>query len=140
MPVLAALWPRLQNYVVISEADPLHATCAAGAAGDAAAAVRCLDDLAHVRAPALQAQLAVVKATLDAAFPNVDAAGRPVSGSYLNEADWNDAHWQQSNWGSETYARLLAVKNKYDPAGLFVCHHCVGSEAWTPDGNCPAAR
>ena len=32
------------------------------------------------------------------------------------------------------YRRLLAVKKKYDPAGLFFVHHGVGSEAWSPDG------
>ena len=44
-----------------------------------------------------------------------------------------------TQWGAATYASLLAVKHKYDPAGLFVCHHCVGSEEWDPSGNCPAA-
>ena len=34
------------------------------------------------------------------------------------------------------YPRLRSIKEKYDPAGLFVCHHCVGSEDWTADGNC----
>ncbi|HTG18895.1 MAG TPA: BBE domain-containing protein [Reyranella sp.] len=32
------------------------------------------------------------------------------------------------------YARLLAVKTKYDPSGLFFVHHGVGSEAWSADG------
>ena len=45
-----------------------------------------------------------------------------------------------TQWGAATYASLLDVKHKYDPAGLFVCHHCVGSEEWDPSGNCPAAR
>ena len=67
----------------------------------------------------------------------VDAKNNPVSGSYWAETDYEDGEWQRSHWGDATYARLLAVKNKYDPAGLFVCHHCVGSEQWTPDGNCP---
>ncbi|MDF2759628.1 MAG: FAD-binding oxidoreductase, partial [Thermomicrobiales bacterium] len=29
---------------------------------------------------------------------------------------------------------LLAVKDKYDPEGLFVVHHGVGSERWSADG------
>ena len=39
------------------------------------------------------------------------------------------------------YQRLLAVKNAYDPNGLFVCHHCVGSERWTVESslNCEHA-
>jgi FAD/FMN-containing dehydrogenase len=134
--VLAALWPRLQVYVVRGAGDALFAGCAAGAAGDEAAAAACLDALAEQRAPALQAgELAAVNATLRAAFPNVDAQGRPVSGGYTNEADHLDPGWQASFWGSG-YARLRAVKDAVDPAGLFVCHHCVGSEAWSSDGNC----
>jgi FAD binding domain/Berberine and berberine like len=51
----------------------------------------------------------------------------PVSGSYLNEGDYFESDWQRSFWG-ENYSRLLQVKHKYDPEGLFTCHHCVGSE------------
>ena len=36
-------------------------------------------------------------------------------------------------WGPN-YTRLLALKDKYDPAGLFFVHHGVGSERWSPDG------
>uniref|UniRef100_A0A7S4SDS7 FAD-binding PCMH-type domain-containing protein n=1 Tax=Alexandrium monilatum TaxID=311494 RepID=A0A7S4SDS7_9DINO len=63
----------------------------------------------------------------------------PDAGTYLNEADYFEPDWQRSFWGEETYARLLRVKKAVDPQGLFVCHHCVGSEAWTADGNCPSA-
>ena len=40
--------------------------------------------------------------------------------------------------GVEKYKKLLAVKRAYDPDGLFVCHHCVGSELWTAESqlNC----
>ncbi|ESO89709.1 hypothetical protein LOTGIDRAFT_164730 [Lottia gigantea] len=34
--------------------------------------------------------------------------------------------WKNGFWGEENYARLLAVKKKYDPRNLFVCFHCVG--------------
>ena len=37
------------------------------------------------------------------------------------------------------YGALREIKRRYDPAGLFVCHHCVGSEDWDASGNCPAA-
>lgn len=43
----------------------------------------------------------------------------PVKGSYLNETDYFEENWQESFWGSN-YKKLLAVKNTYDPDGLFL--------------------
>jgi Berberine and berberine like len=57
----------------------------------------------------------------------------PGAGSYVAEGSFFDATWQRSFWG-EHYPRLLAVKEKYDPAGLFFVHHGVGSEGWSADG------
>jgi FAD/FMN-containing dehydrogenase len=57
----------------------------------------------------------------------------PDTGSYVAEGNFFDAAWQQSYWGSN-YPRLLAVKDRYDPDGLFVVHHGVGSERWSADG------
>jgi FAD/FMN-containing dehydrogenase len=54
-------------------------------------------------------------------------------GSYVSESDFFDRQWQRSYWGSN-YARLAAVKKKYDPEGLFFVHHGVGSEEWSDDG------
>ena len=38
------------------------------------------------------------------------------------------------------FSKWLAIKDKYDPDGLFICHHCVGSERWTKESklNCRA--
>ena len=52
----------------------------------------------------------------------------PNSGSYANEADFFLEDWQNLLWGAN-YPRLLAVKQKYDPANFFKVHHGVGSEA-----------
>jgi FAD/FMN-containing dehydrogenase len=57
----------------------------------------------------------------------------PRAGSYVWETDYFQPHWQEAFWG-ENYDRLLAVKNKYDPDGLFFLHHGVGSEDWNADG------
>jgi len=54
-------------------------------------------------------------------------------GSYLAESDFFETAWQLAFWGSN-YPRLFAVKDKYDPNGLFIVHHGVGSERWSADG------
>lgn len=59
----------------------------------------------------------------------------PNSGTYANEADYFQKNWQQDFWG-DNYSRLLSIKQKYDPQGLFYCHHCVGSEFWDDKGMC----
>lgn len=57
----------------------------------------------------------------------------PNPGSYVSESNFFNADWQRAFWGSN-YSRLLAVKNQYDPEGLFFVHHGVGSERWSADG------
>ena len=57
----------------------------------------------------------------------------PSIGSYLAESDFFESAWRDAFWGPN-YAHLLAVKDRYDPDGLFVVHHGVGSERWSPDG------
>jgi FAD/FMN-containing dehydrogenase len=57
----------------------------------------------------------------------------PSVGAYLAESDFFEAAWREAFWGPN-YARLLAVKDRYDPDGLFFVHHGVGSERWSPDG------
>jgi FAD/FMN-containing dehydrogenase len=57
----------------------------------------------------------------------------PNGGAYLSESNYFQKDWQQAFWGPN-YARLRAVKEQYDPDGLFFVHHGVGSEAWSPDG------
>ena len=57
----------------------------------------------------------------------------PRVGSYVWETDYFQDNWQDAFWG-ENYGRLRAVKDKYDPDGLFFLHHGVGSEDWSADG------
>src|SRR6185436_2174843 len=56
----------------------------------------------------------------------------PSAGSYVAESDYFEADWPNAFWGAN-YARLLAVKDRYDQEGLFVVHHGVRSERWTSD-------
>jgi FAD/FMN-containing dehydrogenase len=60
-------------------------------------------------------------------------AAAPHSGSYLSESDYFMRDWQQASWGSH-WTRLGRIKRRYDPDGLFVVHHGIGSEAWSTDG------
>jgi len=57
----------------------------------------------------------------------------PDAGSYVSESNYFNPRWQDAYWGGN-YARLQAVKAKYDPQGLFFVHHGVGSESWSSDG------
>ncbi|KAI0890644.1 FAD binding domain protein [Annulohypoxylon maeteangense] len=53
----------------------------------------------------------------------------PGGGAYLNEADFNQPNWQEVFYG-QNYPKLLAIKKKYDPNGIFWGPTVVGSEAW----------
>lgn len=57
----------------------------------------------------------------------------PRSGSYVSESNYFNRRWQQEYWG-EHYPRLRSIKSRYDPDGLFIVHHGVGSEDWSADG------
>ncbi|KAG9230499.1 FAD binding domain-containing protein [Amylocarpus encephaloides] len=51
------------------------------------------------------------------------------AGSYMNEADRLEPDFQQSFYG-DNYARLLQIKQKYDPEDVFWAATAVGSEGW----------
>jgi FAD/FMN-containing dehydrogenase len=57
----------------------------------------------------------------------------PAAGAYVSESDYFQHNWQSAYWGTN-YPRLAAVKRTYDPEGLFIVHHGVGSEYWSADG------
>ena len=51
----------------------------------------------------------------------------------LWETDYFEPNWRDSFWG-DNHPRLRAIKQRYDPEGLFFLHHGVGSEDWSADG------
>ncbi len=53
----------------------------------------------------------------------------PGAGAYMNEGDPTEPNWQQSFYG-RNYARLLDIKKRVDPWGLFWAQTTVGSEEW----------
>ena len=61
---------------------------------------------------------------------------RPAIGEPPARLTWvrpGQAAWQDACWGRH-YPRLLVVKRRYDPDGLFCVHHGIGSENWSADG------
>lgn len=55
----------------------------------------------------------------------------PDGATYTNEANPWEKNWQREFWGTANYARLVAIKARYDPHGLLRCWRCVGFEdAW----------
>jgi FAD/FMN-containing dehydrogenase len=57
----------------------------------------------------------------------------PNAGSYVSESNYFNRSWQSAYWGPN-YSRLRTIKDRYDPDGLFIVHHGVGSEDWSADG------
>jgi FAD/FMN-containing dehydrogenase len=78
------------------------------------------------------AQARVRAARVQAAMKALRVAA-PDTGAYFNESDYFQENWQRAFWGPN-YPKLLAIKRRYDPEGLFFVHHGVGSEDWSPDG------
>ena len=79
-----------------------------------------------------EAKARVEAAAVGAAMDQIRKLTPRVS-SYVWETDYFEPNWQDSFWG-DNYARLRAVKQKYDPDGLFFLHHGAGSEDWSADG------
>ena len=90
---------------------------------------------AYPGAPGHEPDAAAARTQAEAVDKSMNAILKllPRVGSYVWETDYFQPHWQEAFWG-ENYARLLAVKHKYDPDGLFFLHHGVGSEDWSADG------
>ncbi|KAJ0423136.1 hypothetical protein BJY00DRAFT_299751 [Aspergillus carlsbadensis] len=56
--------------------------------------------------------------------------------SYYNIPDPGEVDFRRAYWGSHNYERLYAIKQRWDPQGLFVVRLGVGSEDWDEDGMC----
>ncbi len=76
---------------------------------------------ARQRAQAVQRSMSALRAVVR----------RP--GSYFAESDYFEKSWQDAFWGDH-YARLVEIKRRVDPDGLFFVHHGVDSERWSADG------
>ncbi|KAL8709577.1 MAG: hypothetical protein Q9220_005669 [cf. Caloplaca sp. 1 TL-2023] len=57
-------------------------------------------------------------------------AWAPDTGAYLNEADPGEPDLPGAFWGKGNYERLVGIKRRWDPEGVFWCGPCVGGEGW----------
>jgi len=81
-------------------------------------------------ATAVQMQEAARALTEDVLGPWREVAPESdYGGSYGNEANVVEPRWQSSFYGTQ-YERLLEVKRKWDPKGVFYATTSVGSEGW----------
>ncbi|KAF2748158.1 FAD/FMN-containing isoamyl alcohol oxidase-like protein MreA [Sporormia fimetaria CBS 119925] len=53
----------------------------------------------------------------------------PYGAAYVNEGDLNEPDWQTAYWGSN-YERLLKIRKKWDPEGVFYTEVTPGTENW----------
>ena len=90
---------------------------------------------AYPGVPGHEPDQAAAEAKAEAVGKSMDEIRKllPRVGSYVWETDFFEPNWQDAFWGGN-YARLRAIKQKYDPGGLFFLHHGVGSEDWSADG------
>ncbi|KAK4222682.1 hypothetical protein QBC38DRAFT_489280 [Podospora fimiseda] len=56
-------------------------------------------------------------------------AASPNGVSYVNEADPFQPNWQTAFWGTN-YPRLVSIRQRYDPTGLFYAVSTPGTEKW----------
>ncbi|KAI5862507.1 hypothetical protein GGS23DRAFT_610167 [Durotheca rogersii] len=75
-----------------------------------------------------QANIALQDEITNTLLPRLEAL-TPGGGAYLNEGDFRQPDWQADFYGAN-YAKLLSVKDEYDPDGLFYGLTAVGSERW----------
>ncbi|KAJ7705477.1 hypothetical protein B0H17DRAFT_1038088 [Mycena rosella] len=68
-------------------------------------------------------------------LPILENISGPNAGSYSNEADVLEAEFKTTFFGPN-YAKLSAIKRRYDPKDLFIVPAGVGSDRWDEWGLC----
>ena len=53
--------------------------------------------------------------------------------AYVAESGYFQERWQSAYWRAD-YARLRAIRRRYDPDTLLFARHSVGGEEWSEDG------
>ncbi|KAF4234652.1 hypothetical protein CNMCM8980_008618 [Aspergillus fumigatiaffinis] len=88
----------------------------------------------------LAEQQAVIQNVTDMELPLLQQVeGADKMGAYVNEAFAYEPNFRKSFWG-RNYRRLYRIKQRWDPAGLFIARRMVGSEDWDEQGLCRVAK
>lgn len=85
--------------------------------------------------PDFTAQEAAYNYLTNIVMPTLLSIEKKPLAVYLNLADPYQRDFQKLFWGAN-YRRLLKIKRKWDPYGLFVVRKGVGSEMWDEEGIC----
>ncbi|KAI1175271.1 hypothetical protein F4777DRAFT_335651 [Nemania sp. FL0916] len=85
--------------------------------------------LMDVQPDGLTAQQAIDRNSLMQGYMSLLRDVTPGAGSYMNEGDPAEPNWQEAFYGAN-YDRLLQIKKKWDPTGVFWAPTTVGSEGW----------
>lgn len=89
--------------------------------------------------PDMTEDKAAYTSSYNAVLADLETRSAPLktlgTGCYLNEADRYEKNFQSVFFGSANYAKLLAIKQKYDPSNVFYCRTCVGSESYVEDSS-----
>jgi hypothetical protein len=88
---------------------------------------------ARVKTDRCAVTISVVRNFLPNRLPEPIRSDKARPTSCVWETDYFEPNWQDAFWGGN-YPWLRAIKQKYDPEGLFFLHHGVGSEDWSADG------
>ncbi|KAK8054656.1 FAD/FMN-containing dehydrogenase [Apiospora phragmitis] len=80
------------------------------------------------REPSAWADMGAMQRRLTGLLPALERV-TPGSAAYVNEGDPFQEDWKETFFGPN-YDRLLAIKDKYDPDGVFYARKTVGSDRW----------
>ncbi|KAI0205969.1 hypothetical protein F4808DRAFT_447869 [Astrocystis sublimbata] len=83
--------------------------------------------LMDVQPDGLTAKQAIERDSLMQGYMSLLRDVSPSAGSYMNEGDPGEPNWQQAFFGAN-YEKLLQIKRKWDPTGVFWAPTTVGSE------------
>ena len=55
---------------------------------------------------------------------SINPSTHPADCGLQNEGDVYQSEHEKNFWGTENYAKLLTIKNKYDPLHILDCWQC----------------